>query len=160
MGRVKGREDVERAVKELGIAAELLVLKASTMTVGDAARALGVPESVIIKTLITIDKASGKAYAIIIPGDRRLDIERLRRKLNSPGLRLAKAREVERLTGFKVGGVPPVGLPPNIEVLVDREVAKKEYVFGGGGDSRTLLRIRVKDLLKLASGIIEASSEG
>ena len=37
-------------------------------------------------------------------GDRRVDVEGL-----GPGVRMARGRDVKELTGYAIGGVPPVG---------------------------------------------------
>jgi len=75
----------------------------TTRTVDNAARVLGVGRDVIVKTLVVTCRDA--ILAVIMPGDRRLDIPKLRGIARD--CRLARPDEVVVLTGYPVGGVPP-----------------------------------------------------
>jgi len=63
---------------------------------------------------------------------------------------LATEEEVLNITGYKVGGVPPI---LDIKVLIDKRVMNKEYVYGGGGNEHTLLKIKPQDIVKINRNI-------
>ena len=67
-------------------------------------------------------------------------------------IRLADAQTVLEKTGYPAGGVPPVGHPAPLPVLIDRAVMQWDVVFGGGGDDRTLLRIGPAELQRVVNG--------
>jgi prolyl-tRNA editing enzyme YbaK/EbsC (Cys-tRNA(Pro) deacylase) len=60
---------------------------------------------------------------------------------------MATPEEVERITGYKVGGVPPI--IDGVETIVDSSLASESgEVFCGGGDEHTLLAIKPRELIE------------
>jgi prolyl-tRNA editing enzyme YbaK/EbsC (Cys-tRNA(Pro) deacylase) len=115
---------------------EVVKLEVPVRTVREAARAVGVDEDKIIKTIVV--NCGGEFRAYILRGTKRLDVKSL-------GCRLATPEEVLSVTGYPVGGVPPVlGIP----VFIDEELLSEDYVYGGGGDDHSLLRFRPRDLVE------------
>lgn len=115
---------------------EVVKLEVPVRTVREAARAVGVGEDKIIKTIVV--NCGGEFRAYILRGAKRLDVKSL-------GCRLATPEEVLSVTGYPVGGVPPVlGIP----VFIDEELLSEDYVYGGGGDDHSLLRFRPRDLVE------------
>jgi len=125
---------------------ELIRFQTRVSTVKEAARAVGVSHSCIVKTIVII--CGGNPLAIITRGDKRLDLKYLGEKLKCGVLRLAEPDEVKRHTGYNVGGVPPI-LP--IKTYIDSDVLAREYVYGGGGDEYTLLKFSPRELAKRLS---------
>ena len=115
---------------------EVIALQIPVRTVREAARAVGVGEDKIIKTIVV--NCGGEFRAYILRGTKRLDVKSL-------GCRLATPEEVLSVTGYPVGGVPPVlGIP----VFIDEELLSEDYVYGGGGDDHSLLKFRPRDLVE------------
>ncbi|MEM2005264.1 MAG: aminoacyl-tRNA deacylase [Zestosphaera sp.] len=126
-----------------------------TMTVDAASRQLGVPPDKIIKTLLLLSEA-GEPVIAIVCGDRKVDLSKVAVMCGSR-VRMAKAREVERFTGYPVGAVPPVG--HGLRTFVDKCVASHERVIGGGGTTHTLIEMRVEDVVKLTNAVLCDISE-
>ncbi|AFA38325.1 hypothetical protein Pogu_0298 [Pyrobaculum oguniense TE7] len=120
-------------LEEIG---EILRLGGLVRTVRQAARAVGVDERKIVKTLVV--KCGDEYRAYILRGIKRLDLEAL-------GCRLATPEEVQSVTGYQIGGVPPVLAIP---VFIDEELLGEDYVYGGGGDEYSLLRFKPRDLVE------------
>lgn len=114
----------------LGDFGEVIKLAEPVRTVREAARAVGVDENKIVKTLVV--KCGGEFRAYIIRGTKRLNLKKL-------GCEMATPEEVLRVTGYPVGGVPPV---LNLPVYIDTDLLGEEYVYGGGGDDHSLLKFR------------------
>ena len=115
---------------------EVIALQIPVRTVREAARAVGVGEDKIIKTIVV--NCGGEFRAYILRGTKRLNVKSL-------GCRLAKLEEVLSVTGYPVGGVPPVlGIP----AFIDEELLSEDYVYGGGGDDHSLLKFRPRDLVE------------
>lgn len=125
-------------------------------TVKEAARALGINEFGIVKTVII--ECSHSFYACVIRGDTRLDFSKVASILGC-NPRLAKPSEVKSVTGYNVGGVPPVSLPGGIRVLVDIRVLGIPRAFAGGGDDYSLLEFDPKDFEEKVDSIIADISE-
>ncbi len=122
---------------------EVIRLGARVRTVREAAAALGVPETAIVKTLVVM--CGGRPLAFIVRGDKRLDLAAVSRALGCEA-RLASPSEVVEATGYPVGGVPPV-VP--LETYIDRDVLALDVAYGGGGDERSLVRFSPGKLASL-----------
>lgn len=103
-------ERVKRALAACGLDPDLVrVLPADTSTAEAAARAVNAPLGSIVKSLVFL--ADGAPLLVLVSGDQRADVHRLRAALglSKKRLRIAQPAEVLDLTGFEVGGVPPIG---------------------------------------------------
>ena len=58
------------------------------------------------------------------------------------------------LLGTTPGGTPPICLPQEIPVFIDRGVMKQEFVVGSAGSEFTGLRIRPSDIVKFTNAKI------
>lgn len=130
--------------------AELVQPEKPTPTVATAAKALGVTQDEIIKTLLV--NVDGGFVLAVAGGTRKLDLDRVAALAGGRKARLATPQEVETHTGFAPGGVPPVGHLSPVPVLVDSKLLYRVEVYGGGGDDRTLLRISPLEILRLTGG--------
>ncbi len=144
-------EPVVKWIKEHGVKWRLIRSPGRTTTVDDAARFLGVDKSVIVKTLIVI--ANDEVYAVVIPGDKKLDMKKLAHIVGVKP-RLAKPEEVVEKTGYPVGGVPPIALPHNVKLVIDESLLRHDKVYGGGGEDGVLLEFNPKELVELAKPLI------
>ncbi len=120
----------ESLVERLG--GRIIETRGEVKTVRQAAKELGVREEQIIKTLVVIT-GEGPVLAIL-DGRSKLDLSKL-----GEGARLASPSEVVAHTGYKVGEVPPVGIP--LKTYVDERVLRWERVYGGGGSVRRLVEL-------------------
>lgn len=136
-----------------GSDAEIVEPSADTATVAAAAAALGVGTSQIIKSLLFRTRERDSLLVIAL-GGYRVNRERLSQASHLGRLKLASADEVASLTGFVVGGMPPVGHSSDLNVIVDQEVLRQPIVFGGGGRSDLLLQIRPEEIVRLANATV------
>ncbi|MFD3258110.1 aminoacyl-tRNA deacylase [Paenibacillus lentus] len=87
-------------------------------------------------------------YSLIISGNYgRVDLHSLKELLQVKEIKLAKPMEVEQATGSKIGSVSLINL--DIPTIIDRELYRFAYVYGGTGVPQTTLKIQPKDIEKL-----------
>jgi prolyl-tRNA editing enzyme YbaK/EbsC (Cys-tRNA(Pro) deacylase) len=96
---------------------------------------------------VFVDEA-GEPMVAIVRGDMRVDERKLREASTASAIRIAKAREVERFTGYKIGEVPPVG--HGLRTFVDQKVMALEKAYAGGGSTHTLLEISPEAIARLS----------
>ena len=132
--------DIEGIIRSLG--GELIILDKLVKTVEQAAKATGSKPEDIIKSLVFISEK--EPVLVIVPGHKKVNLSKLESIVGR--CRLAKPSEVERLTGFTVGGMPPVGVP--LRTIVDKSLLSKDVVIGGGGDINKLCRIGVDKIIE------------
>ena len=138
---------VEQIIKEAHVNARIIWHKEWGKKTETAARVLGIRLENVIKCLIFLDVRDEPLMAIVT-GNKLVNVTKLEQVSGKVGLRLAKAEELERITGHPIGGVPPFGL--DIPVFVDAEVLTKNIVYGSAGSPYAGLEIRPKDLVRLA----------
>lgn len=143
---VRTSEDLRRFIERRGIAATILPMEEDTPTVPDAARALGVSEAQIIKSLVFL--VNGKPALIIANGTARIDYRKLATHfgVGRKRVKLASAEQALEISGYVVGSMPPFGHKTPLPTVVDSGVMALPVVFGGGGEIHALLQLSPQTL--------------
>lgn len=93
-------------------------------------------------------KTDAGFISLIISGDfGRVDFDVLKDLLKAQEIKLAKPKEVEEVTGSRVGSVSLIN--PKLPTILDRELNRFSFVYGGTGETESTLKISPKDLEKL-----------
>ena len=132
----------------LGVETRLLRPCVPMPTVPLAARAIGVDEQQILKTLLFRDRA-GSLVRVIACGPSRIDLDALAQLESLDRPKLARPEIVLEATGWPAGGVAPVGSRIPLRTYVDRGVLDWPRVFGGGGTEDTLIDLAPADIIAL-----------
>ncbi|MCC6944315.1 MAG: YbaK/EbsC family protein [Thermomicrobiales bacterium] len=141
-----------------GITYDLVDTGTHTLTVSQAADAVGVDEEHVIKTLLFHDGEGGCVIAIA-NGANRVDAALLAQEAGFDPLKLAKPHVVIERLGYPAGGVPPIGLPPDIPVIVDARAATLEWCVGGAGSITHLARLAMADIVRVNSATIASVTQ-
>ena len=64
----------------------------------------------------------------------------------------AKPDFVRGVTGYAIGGIPPVGHARPIATFVDQDLLAFDLVYAAGGTPNALFPIRPADLLRICGG--------
>jgi len=140
-------ERVAAFLRAAGAEARLEEFSTQTPTASAAAKAAGCKLSEIVKSLVLV--CDGKGVVALVPGDRRLDVEKVRRGVDAATARLAEGDEVERLTGFTAGSVAPFPLAGVDRIVVERRLLAHPVVWTGGGSHNHLVRVEPAELVRL-----------
>lgn len=146
-------ERVRQGLAAAGLDPDLIrELPADTSTAEAAARAVNTPQASIVKSLIFL--ADGAPMLVLVAGDRRADVKRLRASLglSKRRLRIARPAEVLEHTGFEVGGVPPVGHTPPLRTLIDRTLGRFDTVWAAAGNAHAVFPIAYERLVNITGG--------
>jgi prolyl-tRNA editing enzyme YbaK/EbsC (Cys-tRNA(Pro) deacylase) len=136
-----------------GFEMEIRVFPEGTKTAEDAARAIGCPVSAIVKSLVfvVVDADSNEEPVVaLVPGDLRLDTDRLARVAGAIRSRRASLDEVRGATGYAAGGTPPFGHVSPIRVFADDRLRRNDPVWAAAGTPTTVFPIMLSDLERLA----------
>jgi len=153
------RNDLQKFIDNNGIQATILPMKIHTPTVEDAARALEVETSQIIKSLVF--HIDGTPLLVINNGLNRVDRRKLAAylKVGRKRVKFAAPDQVFDYTGFIVGSMPPFGHKQKMRTLVDPAVSQQEVIYGGGGDINAMLRLKPAELLAATGAEVTVLSE-
>lgn len=144
---------LEQLILDGSIDAELIEPGVPTPTVSDAARALGVEERQIIKSLLFAAK-TGEVVLAILNGASRVNRRRLHEVTGLLGLELANPATVLERTGYPAGGTPPAGHTSQLDVVVDSGVMELPVAIGGGGRVDALLRINPVEIVRVTRATV------
>jgi Cys-tRNA(Pro) deacylase len=139
---------LSQMLERMGVPHELIEVPGTSRTAADAAAELDVPVSLIVKSLLCL--ADDALVLAMVPGDRELDLEKLRQLTGARRCRLAPRDEVESATGYAVGAVAPVGLTDQVRVMGDERLRHLGAVYCGGGSARHMLHIGTDILASIA----------
>lgn len=148
-------QDLQEFIDRCHVAAEILPMAEDTPTVPDAARALGVSQEQIIKSLVFLVEQSPagdpQPVLVIANGVRKVDDRLVARHLGVGRKRVKMARPEQALaiTGYGVGAMPPFGHRVALRTLLDPGVIAQGEVYGGGGEINAMLRLAAQELLRV-----------
>jgi len=123
----------------------------------EAAKIRGVPLKTGVKALLL--KTKERFIMVLVPADRRVDIEKIEELEKSKKVRLATSQEVLEETGCDVGGVPPFGhtkggVHNQIKTYLDKEVFQSELANFNAGDRGVSVSMKAEDLKKVVYYIL------
>lgn len=105
---------------------------------------LGAP--LVKSILFLIDQAP---VLILLRGRDHASRQKLKALFNAGHVHLAEPEEVEEVTGYAVGAVPPISIY-GVRTLIDARVAVLQTVVAGGGKKNCLLKIPVSEIQRTA----------
>ncbi len=112
----------------------------------EAARWLRVPLEQIVKSLVFLD-AEGEPVLLLLRGSDQADSEKVKKVLRTNQLKLVSPTQVLEITGYEMGGVPPISIFA-MKTICDEKVFLEKNVFCGGGDNKTVLEISPDEIQK------------
>lgn len=137
-----------RAAAAHGLALDIHQFPDGTKTSAEAAAAVGCELSAIAKSLVFV--AGDQAVVAILPGDRRLDTEKLASAAGAASARRASLDEARSATGFAAGGTPAFGYPSPLPVFLDRGLSSHDRVWSAAGTPTTVYPIALTDLIRVS----------
>ncbi len=142
---------VREALAQRGFTADIRVL-GNTDTAPAAAAAVGCELGAIVKSLVFL--ADGNPVMVLAPGDRQVADAKLAALLGvgRKKIRFADAETAFRLTGYRVGGVAPVGHNEALPVYVDQDFDRFEVVWAAAGSSNSVFPVPLTELLRITGG--------
>jgi Ala-tRNA(Pro) deacylase len=118
------------------------------------AKFLKTEKNMIAKSMLirTIDN---KYLLVVLPGNMRVDFDRLARIVKTNSVSLAPVEEAERIAGCSIGCVHPFGNLMGIVTYFDANLLKSSYVFFNPGSHTKSVKISTQELAKLVKPNLE-----
>lgn len=143
---------VQAALDALGLGIRVQRFEEPTSTAEEAAAAVDCELGAIVKSLCF--KVDGNPVLVLVAGDRQADSKALRRiyEVSKRKVRIASPALVEEVTGYAVGGVPPLGHVQELPVLIDRSLSRFATVYAAAGTPNSLFAIPYEVLVESTGG--------
>lgn len=113
------------------------------------AERLGSSEGSMFKTLIT--QAGDNFYCAVVPVEKELSLRKLARVLGEKKVKMASPRDVERLSGYVLGGVSPFAMRTKLPTVVDQSATKFDRVYVSAGARGLVAEVSPTDLIEVSS---------
>jgi prolyl-tRNA editing enzyme YbaK/EbsC (Cys-tRNA(Pro) deacylase) len=142
------------AAARKGVTLEVRAFDVSTHTAVEAAEALGVELGQIVKSLVFVAPDDGgglEPILCLVSGPNRVDIARLAAVVASPDIRRATAVEARELTGFTIGGIPPIGHRRPVRVVMDPDLGRFQIVWAAAGTPTAVFPVPPATLAMLSN---------
>ena len=116
----------------------------------DASKIRNTPLHEGAKALVMM--ADDKPIILVLPADLKVDNSRFKKIFSIKDLRMATPDEVEKLTGVKIGAVPPFGNLFQLPLYIDQSLFENEKIVFNAGDHSKSIQISSHDYQKVAAG--------
>lgn len=157
--------DIQRvldAAARKGVALDVTVFEQSTHTAEEAAAAVGAELGQIVKSLVFVAPGEGDVLELIVclvSGPNRVDLARLAAVTGERDVRRATAREARELTGFVIGGIPPIAHAQPGRVIMDPDLGRFRTVWAAAGSPTAVFPVPPATLRTLANAMVAPITE-
>jgi prolyl-tRNA editing enzyme YbaK/EbsC (Cys-tRNA(Pro) deacylase) len=146
---------VLEAASAAGLEIEIVTHARSTRTAEEAAAACGCAVGQIVKSLVFQGKTSGAPILLLVSGANRVNEKGVAAAIGE-ALKRPDAAYVREVTGYAIGGIPPLGHATALKTFIDRDLLQYETVWAAAGTPESVFRVAPR-ALATATGATIAS---
>ena len=144
-------QKVQDLLRSRGFSCTVIEFAGSTRTAQEAAERAGCTLGQITKSLIFQGQKSGKPILVLTSGANRVDEKRIS-EYAGESIGRADAGFVRQVTGFAIGGVPPLGHAQEMETYLDEDLLQYQTIWAAAGTPNAIFELTPGDLQKMTGG--------
>lgn len=148
-------QKVQAALQARGLTCEVVQMQKTTRTAEDAAQAVGCEVGQIVKSLVFKGVRSNQPVLVVASGVNRVNEQTLSGHVSEP-VKMANADFVRKMTGFAIGGVPPVAHRTKMKIFIDEDLMQFPQIWAAAGTPHAVFRLTPDELKKITGGKIIA----
>lgn len=115
----------------------------------EAVDKLGLSGHEVFKTLLVTD---GRQYFVaVLPVVHQLNLGKMAKAVGVKKLQMAAIDDAQRLTGYLVGGISPLGQKKRLSTIIAKQAFELEKMYISGGKRGLDIGIAPNDLLSILS---------
>jgi Cys-tRNA(Pro) deacylase len=146
-------QKIQDQLNSLGYDYTVIEHTESTRTAQEAADRAGCELGQIVKSLIFKGKDTGKPILVLTSGANRVDEKRIN-EYAGEAITRADADFARAVTGFAIGGIPPLGHIQKIETYLDEDFLQYETIWAAAGTPNAIFELKTADLQKMTDAKI------
>lgn len=123
-----------------------------------AAQSMGLPPSQVFKTLMIT--AGDEALIAVVPSDHELNLKALAHAAGKKSVAMMKIPDAERLSGYKVGGVSPLGQKKRLRTFFDASALTLPFIVVNGGQRGLQIKATAVDLIEATEAMVADIATG
>ncbi len=129
----------------------------------EAAQKLGVSTERVFKTLVVVTDKDVLCVAVL-PVDSQLSFKKMAKALSMHGVpckkvQMAVPEQVQRSTGYVLGGVSPLGQKKRLTTLIDESAQKPQTIYVSAGKRGLEIELPAQQLAQTLAASFAAISE-
>jgi len=144
-------QKIQDLLNSLGYNLQVIEHAESTRTAQEAADRAGCELGQIVKSLIFKGKTSSKPILVLTSGANRVDEKRIR-EYAGEAIGKADADFVRAVTGYAIGGVPPLGHIQKMETYIDEDFIQYQTIWAAAGTPNAIFELPTDVLQKITDG--------
>ena len=114
---------------------------------------LGLDASQVYKTLL-VELTPKQLVVCVLPVKNQLSLKDVASAFDVKKAVMANKDEAQKVTGYLLGGISPLGQKKLLKTVLDESVNKFETIFISGGKRGLDIEVKPKDLQKLLNSLI------
>jgi Cys-tRNA(Pro)/Cys-tRNA(Cys) deacylase len=126
--------------------------KPETIHTKDAALHTGIDLERITKSLVFL--ADGKPVLVVVPGNSRVDMGKLRDLTKTRDVVLVSFEKAREYSGYDPGATPPINHKNITLTIIEKRLCDYKTIYGGGGVRNKLIELRPEDVIRLSEALI------
>lgn len=115
----------------------------------EAAEKLNLRVEEVFKTLLVTDEKN--YFVAILPVHHQLNLKKVAQAVGAKKLKMSDPKDAERLTGYLVGGISPIGQKKRLKTVIDQSAVQLEKLYVSGGKRGLDIGLKPQDLAKVLS---------
>jgi prolyl-tRNA editing enzyme YbaK/EbsC (Cys-tRNA(Pro) deacylase) len=148
---------VVRVAERKGVSLGIVFVHVPTRTAEEAAASIGADLGQIVKSIVFVaSRPDGQLLPIVclVSGRNQVDTARLAAVIGETAIRRATPREARQLTGFSVGGIPPIGFGHEVRVVMDADLGAHQVVWAAAGTDAAIFPVAPATLRALSNAVV------
>lgn len=142
---------VQDVLSQYGMEFKVVEFSASTRTAADAAGTIGCEVAQIVKSLIFCTKESRRPVLVLVSGVNRVNEKGIAAQVGE-AIEKADADFTREVTGFAIGGIPPVGHKQAIETFIDEDLLRFQDLWAAAGTPNAVFKLTAASLPVITGG--------
>lgn len=111
-----------------------------------AAEALGVCPSLVLKTLMTT--VDGAPVCVIVPSACEVSLKRLAAVVGGKAASMMPPKDAARMSGYVIGGISPFGQKRAVPLIIEHSALDHDMVYINAGRRGLQIRIDPRDIVQ------------
>ena len=111
----------------------------------EAAEKLNLAVHEVFKTLLVTD--SKNYYVAVLPVAHQLSLKKIAAAVGAKKVQMADPKDAERLTGYLVGGISPVGQKKRLKTIICDSAKQLKSMYISGGKRGLDIGVKPQDLV-------------